>query len=397
VLHCVTLVVFVAAVAGCARASGSAARPPAAPAPQTENAEPPEPTLRSAGADTCRVGSSVSIGELADANATFGVTFGTAGGLVVWASAQGPRTRPLSVDGMPNGPERALDTDEEASPFEPLPYGAGFAMVEWRLIHRSDCRTSLCPPHGMWASAVLTDLDGRPQATSTRRFLGLAPLAGVTSASDGSFAFATSEGQVVLVGTPKELREPSLRIVAELATAGYLLPVRGAGAPALLVAGDSGDLFLADAGGGRHVAGEPVGPNGTLLTVHPQARWGRDGWIHLAWQLSPESPTLLGYGVIVPGPTPTFRRVGGPGDVDREGWREPFDSYVVADPEASGRVVRYDALHRRVGQPVDLSAIDPEVRPERMHVGWNGTSFVVVYAALRGPGAALREVVLRCR
>jgi hypothetical protein len=389
----VPILLAVVAATGCAGASHRAAD--STLLASGDNREPPEPTVRSAGASKCGFGETEHIGDLAGAGATFGVTFGTGGGLVAWASPEGPRVRALSTGGAPRGSVRALGSNDELEPFEALPLPNGFAVLERRMAYTAACPPSRCAPTGMRVQFMLTDLDGRAEKSSPETFFALAPPAELTSGSGGSFAFATDHGQVVFVRAAAEDVAPRMRTVAEVA-GGYLLVVRGAGPPAFLLATDGGRLSLIDAAGIRHVESGGLGGSYATDVCRLQARWGEDRRIHLAWLSPPSSLTQVAYGVLLTGSHPELQRMGDVSDVDFDGWRPPFDGFVAADPEPDGLVHRYDVLHREVGEPMALRAVDPAAVAESVHVGWTGKAFVIVYAVADGARMELRAVVATC-
>src|SRR5579883_1365757 len=180
------------ALAGAASGCVSAAQPGAPSGHATSvHVEPDDPTMRTAGAPTCRVDPPQTLGVLAAEDTWFQATFGERGGLAVWNSRDGARVRSLSREGAPAGPARSLDLPPGAMPIDAVADAGGFDVVSRRLIGASG------EPRAMQAFVQTTSLDGAPSVLGGQITVPYGPLAGLAADGAGRLAFVTTNGVVV--------------------------------------------------------------------------------------------------------------------------------------------------------------------------------------------------------
>jgi hypothetical protein len=110
---------------------------------------PPAPTLTSAGAETCKLDTPVSLGPSAGADPV--VAFGAKGGLVAWLSAEKQLSlRPLASDGTLAGAGTTVAIGDLQEPKHLLPLDRGFVV----LLVRRDWQRGRMGWYAVWAASA---------------------------------------------------------------------------------------------------------------------------------------------------------------------------------------------------------------------------------------------------
>jgi hypothetical protein len=99
------------------------------------------PTVATAGAETCQLGSVVELSPLVASRPVVG--FGLEGGLVAWKASETTfDLLPVSPDGTPRGAMSSVAIDQRYEPNRVFAVGRGFVvlLVQWDFEHGSDCQ-----------------------------------------------------------------------------------------------------------------------------------------------------------------------------------------------------------------------------------------------------------------
>lgn len=380
-----------------------------------------EATLATAGALRCRLEAMAPVGP-AGSRAAFAVAFGQSGGLVAWQAPEGVLVRRLTRTGRPDGAPSSLPLATGSEPDHVLPFEQGFVVVASRPLlgvesFLGDCVDPTCSgwpagepqPHvcrvpcgrqrergvGRETSLVVVDGGARIRGAATELDLDRHPVAALTPAWGSRFGLLTDDGRwVELEAGPRGATVVAARMAAPLS---HLLPVRGAGPPALVSIDETGAIRVTDSRADTPIGASPLRAAAAHLEdARLQARWGEDRRIHLAWlevdhveqvriagtRLEPEPPSPLD------AVAPPFGRF--------LFWRSYRDGTFRRELWPTGAAW---------GESVELGSADPDLTARARYVAaprrpplveWTGARLVALYLAGEGDRAELRVIPVDC-
>lgn len=399
---------------------GPVTAPSAARAPERAGAAD-EATLATAGALRCRLAAATPVGP-AEPRAAYAVAFGRDGGIVTWRARDGVLARRLTREGRPDGSLSRLPLAAGAEPDQVLPLDRSFVVVSsWSVLGAESfvdrCVDPTCSgwpagepqPHvcrvpctrerqrevGRRTSLVVLGDDARIRGAALELDLDARPIAAFIPAWGSRFALLAEDGRWL----EGEASPSGTTLVLERRAEplSYLLPVRGAGPPALISIDESGALRVTDSRTDTPIGSAPLRVAAAHLEeARLQARWGDDHEIHLAWlegdhvarvriagtRLEPQPPSPL------------------------DDLAPPFGRFVFWRSYGDGTFQRVLwPTGATWGEPIELSAADsalaarvPYGAPPRRPplVEWTGARFVALYLAEGGDGVELRVIPVDC-
>ncbi len=394
-----------------------AACTPSPPVKPVEKPKPPpivnqavaEPTTANANAERCSLQNVQQIGALAKEGG-FAVGFGTHGGLAVWSSPEGNRVKPLTTAGASAGSGSSISFPKGVHPVEVVPVARGFAILAKRIETApgpcvGTCGDKPCPevkpgepattcdaPIGYEYFVQLTDLDGKNPSAGRPFHTGMVDIDKILPGDGRAFGVLTKK-EIVWIQKRPDGRMDSERL--ELTAEEMVIPVLGAGPPAILLLGKDGSLELLDERGKHEVEGKfaasptkpgaapappkagspaPAKPSPTAAAPASGAKmlmrgqWGANGRIEIARRLGDTAQ----YAVVE---KMTLRLAN---ESETQTMGASFSGIVDSQWE-NGKLRRTSWDKRPVGNDIDVHDVDPAANAARARSVWSGKAFIFAH------------------
>ena len=385
-------------------------------------------TTANAGAAKCTLQNVQQIGALAkDSGIALG--FGQQGGLVAWTSPDGPRVKPLTTTGIAKGSAIPIQFPKGTQPIAVASVARGFAVIAKRIetmagpceatsgekpgpeVKPSEAAPPTCEkPTGNEFFVQLTDVDGQNASAGRPFHTGLVELETFLPGDGRAFGILT-KNEVIWVQKRPDAKLDAERV--ELPNVEQVVPVMGAGPPAVLLIDKDGSMLLLDERGTHEIDGSflgktppkpaatappkpaaappkpapaaappkpapaatppkpaPAGPPPAkpVSNVHFYSHWGPKGRIEISRRVGDTTQ----YGVIEKLVLRILK------DTEDPEIRNSFANSVEVRLE-NGKLRRMGWNKQPVGGDIDVHEVDAAADASHLHFAWSGSAFVFAH------------------